>query len=445
MDRAILVAAGTGIEDECLSSHGSEVFGALPQIKRLVITAQRAGIKRFTIITEPGDNSLKDILYGERRIESEIRWHELGSKLPLDDGPSLILQSNLVTTPKALKSFIDTDGSEQEIRQDEVTVLVDITEDAWIKTENGTVSDIYGTGGRAVGAFIASGTLLNKAVTDSMSIKNLVQELVPRDKVKYKRFENGYWMRLDSEQDSPKRAEELIFTTVGKTATGWISRNINSRFSLPTSRLLVKTPLTPNMISVLINIIGSLCGVFYAIGHPVIGALCLHAATILDRCDGEVARVKLMETKKGEWVDTISDQFTMFSFIIGVPIGYYFTSNNPIALVLGGINVSIFVFFVIWSFYFLTRYTNSGSLVAYFEVDKLVEVKDTSFMRKLIKIVRPMGRRNVYSLGFLLLAIFGGYPWVLGATTLGAVMFLLHQLEDILKLRKINPDTNTLK
>lgn len=445
MDHAILVAAGTGIEDESLSSHGSEVFGALPQIKRLVITAQRAGIKIFTIITRPGDHSLKDLLYGDKRIDSEIRWHELGTELPPDQGPSLVLQSNLVTTPKALKSFIDTEDSEQDIKEDEITVLVDMSGDAWIKGDKGVVTDMFSTGGKAVGAFIASHDLLDKAVTNSMSIKNLVQELVPRDKVLYKEFENGYWMRLDSVEDAPKRAEDLLFTTVGKTATGWISRNINSKFSLPTSRLLIKTSLTPNMISVLINVIGALCGVFYAIGHPVVGALCLHTATILDRCDGEVARVKLMETKKGEWVDTISDQFTMLSFLIGVPIGYYYTSGSQIAFILGGLNISIFVFFVIWSFYFLTRYTNSGSLVAYFDVDKLVEVKDTSFMRKLIKIVRPMGRRNVYSLAFLGLAIFGGYPWVLGATTLGAVLFLLHQLEDILKLKRINPDTNTLK
>ena len=445
MDHAILVAAGTGIEDERLSSHGTEVFGALPQIKRLVITAQRAGIKSLTIITEPGENSLKDLLHGDSRIDSEISWHEIGTALPPENGPSLILQSNLVTTPKALLSFIDRDANEQETGEDEIAVLVDMTGDAWIKADTGVVSDMFSTGGRAVGAFIASASLLDKAVTDSMSIKNLVQELVPRDKVKYRKFENGYWMRLDSEQDAPKRAEELIFTTVGKTATGWISRNINSKFSLPTSRLLIKTPLTPNMISVLINIIGALCGVFYAIGHPVVGALCMHAATILDRCDGEVARVKLMETKKGEWVDTISDQFTVLSFILGVPIGYYYTSGNPIALVLGGINLSIFLFFVLWALYFLKRYTNSGSLVTYFEVDKLVENKDPSLMRRLIKIVRPLGRRNVYSLAFLGLAIFGSYPWVLWVTTIAATIFLLHQLEDIIKLRKVDPNTSNLK
>lgn len=445
MDQAIVVAAGTGIEDESLGSHGPEVFGALPQIKRLVITAQRAGISKFTVITEKGVNSLKSLLQGDRRIDSEISWHELGTNLPESDGPSLVLQSNLVTTPAALKNFIDGDTERGGTPEDEISVLVDEKEDAWIRSSDGKVSEMFSSGGKAVGAFIASPSLLDKAVTDSMSIKNLVQELVPREKVRCLKFEDRYWMRLDSADDAPKRAEDMIFTTVGKTATGWISRNINSRFSLPTSRLLVKTPLTPNMISVLINVIGSLCGVFYALGHPVIGSLFMHAATILDRCDGEVARVKLMETKKGEWVDTIADQFTVVSFLIGVPLGYYFTTGYTIALALGALNVSIFIFFVIWSFYFLRRFTNSGSLVTYFEVDKLVEKKDTSPLRKLIKIVRPMGRRNVYSLAFVGLAIVGGYPWVLGATTLGAVLFLLHQLEDIVKLWKVDPKAENLK
>jgi hypothetical protein len=59
MDHAIVVAAGTGIEEEKLSLHGKTVFGSLPQIKRLIITAPRAGIKKFTIITEKGDSSLR--------------------------------------------------------------------------------------------------------------------------------------------------------------------------------------------------------------------------------------------------------------------------------------------------------------------------------------------------------------------------------------------------
>jgi len=440
MDHAILVAAGTGIEGENLSACGETEFGSLPQIKRLVITAQRAGIRNFTIVTDRADTPLKGLLAGDKRIDSSISWHTLGTGIALGDSTSLIIQSNLITTPKALSNFMEEGPAPGEI-----SVLVDGSKDAWIKTSGDEIIDLYPSGGRAVGAFMAQGRLLEKSIMDSMSVSAFVKEHISRERVKFRKFSDSYWMRLSSDKDSAKKAEELIFRYVGKTATGWLARVVNSKISLPTSKLLVKTPLTPNMISVMINIIGAMCGIFYAIGHPVIGALCMQAATILDRCDGEVARVKLMETKKGQWVDTISDQVTVLSFILGVPIGYYSLTHKPIALVLGGINLSIFIFFVVWSFYFLKKYTNSGSLVTYFEVDRLVENGKTSAVRKVIKFFRPVSRRNVYSLAFLCFAIVSGYPLVLGFTTVGLILFFIHQLEDIIKLRKINPESSILK
>ena len=440
MDHAIVVAAGSGIENTDLNTYGDIEFGSLPQIKRLIITAQRAGISHFTIITEDPDSPLKDLLAHDKRIESSITWTTTQENIAFEDIPYLIIQSNLLTTPQALSDFID-----QETEKAEIYILTDTSNDLWVKTNKDQVEEMAPNGGKAVGAFIASGEMLKAYFADSKSLYNMIPELINEGRAKYRKFSGKYWMRLNEDPNTAKNAEDLIFNYVGKTATGWISININSKFSLPTSRQLIKTPLTPNMISIGINIIGSFCGLFYALGHPVIGALFMHIATVLDRCDGEVARVKLMETKKGQWVDTVSDQFTVLSFLIGVPLGYYLISHKPIALILGGINVSIFLFFVMWSFYFLTRYTNSGSLVTYFEVDKLVEPQKTSLMRKLIKIVRPLGRRNVYSAAFILIAAVGGYPWVLGITTIAAILFFIHSFEDILKLRKAKPDKQILE
>jgi hypothetical protein len=46
-----------------------------------------------------------------------------------------------------------------------------------------------------------------------------------------------------------------------------------------------------------------------------------------------------------------------------------------------------------------------------------------------------MSRRNFYALGLFILAIVGGYPWVLGAITGASILFLIHQIEDIIKIR----------
>jgi hypothetical protein len=84
-------------------------------------------------------------------------------------------------------------------------------------------------------------------------------------------------------------------------------------------------------------------------------------------------------------------------------------------------------------------------LVAYYNVDKLIGEENRSFVHKLIGIIRPMARRNFSSLAFLIVAIIGGYPWVLGILCTVSVLFLIHQTEDIIKLRKLRPPSNPLK
>ncbi|MER3445983.1 MAG: hypothetical protein C4291_03730 [Candidatus Dadabacteria bacterium] len=439
MDHAILVAAGTGIDGERLNSHGETLVGGTHQIKRLIITAQRVGIKRFSIIVEDDNSPLKEILKNERRVESNIIWYTLGSAVKFESNPSLILQSNLVINPVGLSDLMACSVSE-----DEVVVLVDEQKDTWMKIKDGKVEEVFPIGAKAVGAFVAYGSLLEKSILNSMSLKSWIEELVGRGSVKSVRLVEGYWMRLSSYNNSRQKAENLLFSNVKKSTSGWISKNINAKISIPISRLLIHTPLTPNMISVLVGIVGILCGFFYIIGHPVLGALFLELSTILDGCDGEVARVKLMESKRGQWVDTISDQITFLSFVLGVPTGFYRIAKSPLAIVLGGINLMTFLFFLIWSLYFLARYANSGSMVAYPKtIDKLVPVEKRTIFHKLIIKLRPMMTRAFFSPVFLLAAIMGGYPWVLSLTTLGLGLALIHQIDDLIKLKKgraaINP------
>ena len=78
---------------------------------------------------------------------------------------------------------------------------------------------------------------------------------------------------------------------------GRYSKNINSRISIPVSKVLMKFNIHPNTITFFVGCLGISCGLFYASNNPLIGALVLQMATILDRCDGEVARITLKESK----------------------------------------------------------------------------------------------------------------------------------------------------
>ena len=79
------------------------------------------------------------------------------------------------------------------------------------------------------------------------------------------------------------------------------------------------------------------------------------------------------------------------------------------------------------------------------KVDNFIDTNKTSFMRKFISFLRPLGRRNFYSVAFLVMAIFGGYPVVFFFATVAITFFFIHVLEDILKLSKIKRGNYLIK
>ncbi|MGI9553350.1 MAG: hypothetical protein ACR2NC_00375, partial [Thermodesulfobacteriota bacterium] len=88
INNAIIIATGKGINGETLDSFGELAVGGIPQLKRQIIIAERAGINSFIILTDkdsPLENSLKDKL----DTKSDISWSSVGSSVKLDPVPYL--------------------------------------------------------------------------------------------------------------------------------------------------------------------------------------------------------------------------------------------------------------------------------------------------------------------------------------------------------------------
>lgn len=72
------------------------------------------------------------------------------------------------------------------------------------------------------------------------------------------------------------------------------------------TKFLIKTNLTPNMITVMMMISGIIGAILFAIPSvfiKVIGLVFIHLWYILDCCDGEVARIKKKFSKFGKEID----------------------------------------------------------------------------------------------------------------------------------------------
>jgi len=426
MKHAIIIAAGRGVDGEPLNSFGGFTLGGVTQLKRLIVTAERAGIKEITVIVG-SKPTYEGVLSSSKYENDNIAWHNIETPLELNSGPYLVLQSNLVTTTGTLSRLTKYETLENES-------VIAVGEPVVETLELGIV-----------GAIITSGTQIEKLTLKSLDLSAWCNELKRTTKIKYLQMPNDSWMRLCSDKSSLSEAQDLLFSDIRKSERGWKSRNINRRISIPISRLLINTTITPNLISAIVGIVGVLTGVLYAFGYPVWGGILMELSSILDGCDGEVAKMKLRESRLGQWIDTIFDQTTYVSFLIGVPLGYYFIMGNTIALFIGCMNIMIYIFSLTWGVYFLGKYADSGSMVSYPSViDELFPLAKRSYLYKLVYRTRPLIQREYFAFIILLASVFGGYPLVLGITSLSLILIAIHLFDDFLVTKRLEAHNRQL-
>ena len=118
-------------------------------------------------------------------------------------------------------------------------------------------------------------------------------------------------------------AEATLRRSSYKDTDAWVAR-FNRRISLPISIALIRTPLTANQLSVILVAVGFYSGWLFIIGHywtGVLGAFLSLAASIVDGCDGEIARLKYQESALGCWIETFGDYSYYIAIFAGITVG----------------------------------------------------------------------------------------------------------------------------
>ena len=145
------------------------------------------------------------------------------------------------------------------------------------------------------------------------------------------------WQSVNSPSDRII-AERKLDGWLVKPTDGFYAR-MNRRISIPISRQLIKFPITPNMVTLFTLGVSFFAGVFFALGgywNNLLGALLSLWASILDGCDGEVARLKLQASKFGCWLETICDYLYYLFIFAGMSIGLAKSRGTEAYLVWGG-------------------------------------------------------------------------------------------------------------
>ncbi len=219
---------------------------------------------------------------------------------------------------------------------------------------------------------------------------------------------------------SARKAKSAIFKGVFKPTSGPVSVHFNSKLSIPLSWMMSETFITPNMITVTTTLIGFVSAWMFSRGSWTglfWGGTLFQLCAALDRCDGEMARSKFMDSPNGAWIDTFGDNLTYVAYLIGLTLGYsrfaapfeYFWS--PYVRIIGFGSLAMTVFLLGGMYLYLHRNKKSGTLVAvYKDFEARVDAKKAGFVYRFLDRIKILGKRDSWSLAVGVVSWLGAIP-----------------------------------
>ncbi|NVM56280.1 MAG: CDP-alcohol phosphatidyltransferase family protein [Candidatus Helarchaeota archaeon] len=129
---------------------------------------------------------------------------------------------------------------------------------------------------------------------------------------------------------------------ITKSSDGFISRHINRKISIRISKFLLKIhpEINPITVSYFCFILALLGGFFFLFTLPLIGGIVVQISSIIDGCDGEIARLTNKASKKGAFMDSVLDRYadlTIITLIMYYLQGTFVVSNFYTIIFLVGV------------------------------------------------------------------------------------------------------------
>ena len=358
--KALILAAGQGRRQrENGDSKPLIPLLGLSFVERVILTAKKSGIKEFLIVTGYNAGKVRKHLKKGNKLGVKIDY-VYNAEWRKGNGVSVLKAKDYIQEPFILLMadhlFDDKilfELQQQTIKDDTCILCVDKNhhkyldlEDATkVFMEDGQIKDIgkqlNNYNGIDTGIFLCTPVIFD-ALEQSInggdeSLAAGMKILANRRKMKGFDISDRYWLDVD-DGSALKNAKSMLIQQLRKNTDGPISRILNRPISIKISELLLKTKITPNQISLVSFITAFFGALFFYVGEYIfliIGGILVQLSSIIDGCDGEVARLKLMQTKYGGWFDAVLDRYADAIIIFGMIHGHWILHNNLIIWTIG--------------------------------------------------------------------------------------------------------------
>jgi CDP-L-myo-inositol myo-inositolphosphotransferase len=137
-----------------------------------------------------------------------------------------------------------------------------------------------------------------------------------------------WWQDVDTPEDL-RRAARRLRGALTKPVDGPVARYLNRPLSTRLSMVLAHLPLHPDVVSVVAFLVALTGAWALAAGWGVAGALLVHASSVLDGVDGEIARLRLRTSPRGALLDGILDRLGDAAILGGLALWAIANGTDP--------------------------------------------------------------------------------------------------------------------
>ena len=299
--------------------------GTLPILLRAILTASGSKADRIVVAARTGQAIiLRSALRQTGRLPDSVKFKELGQEMDLSalirreaatSERVTIVSGDTVFKPQLLHSALEWEGS-----------------GALALATDRELAGIY------VLPQAVALEVFRKCKLRHQALANVHFCVHSRGFAVVKNVAADVWHKVAAAEEL-RAAERKLDTWLTKPTDGVFARN-NRRISIPISRQLIKLPFSPNMVTMLVLGVSFSSGAFFARGgywSTLLGAFLSVAASVLDGCDGEVARLKLQSTRFGCWLETVCDYLYYLFVFGGMALGLARSSGSRIYLAWGAL------------------------------------------------------------------------------------------------------------
>lgn len=142
----------------------------------------------------------------------------------------------------------------------------------------------------------------------------------------------GALLEFVTDDTARRRAEWEVVARSRKQSDSAMAKWFDRHISTALTRQLLDTDVTPNRITIgntVMGVLGALLLLAGPYGLQLAGAFLLVLTVIFDGCDGEIARIKFLESSSGRRLDFFTDNVVNAIAIPAAGLGHYLRGGAP--------------------------------------------------------------------------------------------------------------------